>query len=180
MFVLEVDSELKLALIEPSFAKQYLDIVSSQQTYLSRWLAWPPYAKTEDFFLRFIRKSLLDYAEGKSMTCGILYQDNLVGNISFNTINHSLKMAEIGYWLSEVHQGKGIITRSVTKFIDIAFTDFGLEKVQIAAGVENQPSRSVCERLGMKLEGTISHRENLNGRIIDHAVYGLLKAESEY
>ncbi|OEF25575.1 GNAT family N-acetyltransferase [Vibrio rumoiensis] len=175
MFTLEIDSDLRLALIERSFAKQYLEIVSNQQEYLSQWLAWPPHAKTEDFFLRFVRQSLLDYAEGKSMTCVIIYQEKLVGNISFNTINHRLKTAEIGYWLSQEHQGKGIITRAVSKFIDIAFTDLDLEKIQISAGVDNLPSRKVCERLGMKLEGIISNSENLNGRIIDHAVYGLLR-----
>ncbi|MDD9173883.1 N-acetyltransferase [Aliivibrio finisterrensis] len=175
MFTVEIDSELKLALIEPSFAKKYFDIVSKEEAYLSQWLAWPPHAKSEDFFLRFVRKSLLDYAEGKGMVCAMIYQGELVGNVSFNTINHQLKMAEIGYWLSESYQGKGIITRAVSKLIEIAFTDLQLEKIQIAAGENNLPSRKVCERLGMTLEGIISNRENLNGRIINHAIYGLSK-----
>ncbi|MBD1575684.1 GNAT family N-acetyltransferase [Vibrio sp. S11_S32] len=175
MFTIEIDSELKLALIERSFAHKYFEIVSKEEKYLSQWLAWPSHAKSEDFFLRFVRKSLLDYAEGKAMTCGIIYQDELVGNISFNSINHNLKMAEIGYWLRESYQGKGIITRSVSKFINIAFSDLNLEKIQISAGENNIPSRKVCERLGMKLEGVISNCENLNGRIINHAVYGLSK-----
>ena len=38
---------------------------------------------------------------------------------------------------------------------------------------ENLASRAICERLGMKLEGIISNAENLNGRIVDHAIYGL-------
>jgi ribosomal-protein-serine acetyltransferase len=175
MFTLKVDSELKLALVEPSFAQRYLEITSTQREYLSQWLVWPPHAKSEDFFLAFIKKSLIEYAEGKGMVCAMIYKDELVGNISFNTINHNLKMVEIGYWLSENHQGNGIITRAVSKLIDVAFSDLGIEKIQISAGVDNLPSRKVCERLGMKLEGIISNSENLNGRIIDHAIYGLSK-----
>ncbi|MUK49948.1 GNAT family N-acetyltransferase [Aliivibrio fischeri] len=175
MFTLKVDNELNLALIEPSFAPKYLDIVSRQRAYLSQWLAWPPHADSEAFFHSFITKSLLDYAEGKSMVCGMIYQGELVGNISFNSINQNLKTAEIGYWLNEDFQGKGIITRCVAKLIDLAFNELGLNKIQISAAVGNQPSRAVCERLGMTLEGIITSSENLNGRIIDHAIYGLIK-----
>lgn len=101
----------------------------------------------------------------------------LVGNISFNIINHNLKMVEIGYWLSETYQGNGIITRAVSKLIDVAFSDLAIEKIQISVGTDNLPSRKVCERLGMKLEGIISNSENLNGRIIDHVIYGLSRAD---
>ncbi|MCG7497851.1 GNAT family N-acetyltransferase [Vibrio sp. Of7-15] len=175
MFTLNVDDDLKLALVEPSFAPKYLEIVTAQREHLSKWLAWPVHAESEAFFLSFIKKSLHDYADGKSMVCAMIFRGELVGNISFNTINHDIKMAEIGYWLSENHQGNGIVSRAVSKLIDFAFSEMGLEKVQISAAVDNQPSRNVCERLGMQLEGLITNSENLNGRIVDHAIYGLLK-----
>ncbi len=173
MFTLDVDKELKLALVEPKFASRYFSIVSEQREYLSQWLAWPPHAKDEEFFLSFIRRSLHEYAEGKGLVCAMLYHDELVGNISFNTINHELQTVEIGYWLSYDFQGKGIVNRSVAKLIEMAFTDLNMQKVQISASVENQSSRNVCERLGFSLEGILTRAENLNGRIVDHAIYGL-------
>jgi len=48
-----------------------------------------------------------------------------------------------------------------------------MQKVQISVAVDNQPSRKVCERLGFSLEGVITRSENLNGRVVDHAIYGL-------
>jgi ribosomal-protein-serine acetyltransferase len=48
-----------------------------------------------------------------------------------------------------------------------------MQKVEISVAVDNQSSRGVCERLGFKLEGIITRAENLNGRVVDHAVYGL-------
>ncbi|MFM2485712.1 GNAT family N-acetyltransferase [Celerinatantimonas yamalensis] len=173
MFTLDVKQGLELALVHPKFAKQYLKIVSRERDYLSQWLAWPMHAYDEDFFLSFIKHSLHDYADGKSLSCAIIFDGEVVGNISFNSINHELKKVAIGYWLSCDLQGKGIVTRSVAKLIDIAFVDLGMEKVQISAAVHNQPSRSVCERLGFSLEGIITRAENLNGNIVDHAVYGL-------
>ena len=175
MFSLKVDNEISLALVQPSFAPEIYRVVSAQVEYLSQWLAWPQNAYGEEFFLSFIKSSLQDYAEGKSLTCSVFYQNELVGNISFNAIHRSLKKAEIGYWLSHDWQGKGIMTRAVEKMIALAFEQYGLEKVEIHAAERNQPSRALCERLGFTLEGVITNAENLNGRIVNHAVYGLFK-----
>ncbi|WP_428774393.1 GNAT family N-acetyltransferase [Vibrio sp.] len=173
MFKVDIDQRLSLALVEPAFAASYLDIVFAERDYLAEWLAWPLFADSEAFFLTFINKSLHDYADGKSMTCAMVYDNTVVGNISFNSINPDLKKVEIGYWLSAHYQGQGIVTKSVSKLIDIAFEQLDMEKVQISAAVGNQPSRQVCERLGFELEGVISNAEYLNGRIVDHAIYGL-------
>lgn len=173
MFTVEVEEDLELALVEPKFASKYLEIVSSQRDYLGEWLAWPPHAENEEFFQGFIKKSLHDYADGKSLVCAMMYQSEVAGNISFNTINHDLQKVEIGYWLRRDLQGKGIVSKSLSKLINYAFTELDMQKIQISAAVDNQASRSVCERLGFKLEGIITRAENLNGRVVDHAVYGL-------
>jgi ribosomal-protein-serine acetyltransferase len=173
MFTVEVEEGLELALVEPRFAPLYLDIVSRQRDYLGEWLAWPSHAENEEFFLNFIKRSLHDYADGKSLVCAMFYQNELVGNISFNSINHELQTVEIGYWLSCNYQGKGIVTRSVSKLIEIAFTELNMQKVQISVAVNNRASRGVCERLGFKQEGILTRAENLNGKVVDHAVYGL-------
>ena len=173
MFKIKINNDIAIALVQESFAAHYAELVTTQSDYLSQWLAWPPHCKTEQDFRIFIQRSLHDYAEGKSMTCAIVYQGNIVGNCSFNTINHDLKKVTIGYWLSEPEQGKGIVTQVVRKLIEIAFDELDMEKVEISAAVGNSASRAVCERLGCELKGIITQNENLNGRIIDHAIYGL-------
>lgn len=173
MFTLAVNPDLQLALVEPSFAKHYLEIVNQEREYLSEWLGWPPHADSEAFFLEFVKGSLHNYANGKSMSCAMIFQGQLVGNVGFNSISHELKKVEIGYWLSSQYQGKGIVTKSVSALTSYAFRELEMEKIQIAAAKENVKSRSICERLGMTLEGIITNRENINGRIVDHAIYGL-------
>lgn len=173
MFRLAIDARLELALVHTDFAQKYLEIVSEERDYLSEWLAWPPHADNESFFLTFIQRSLHDYADGKSMVCAMLYDGVVVGNISFNSIDYHVKKATIGYWLSSHYTGQGIVTKSVKKLVEIAFKDLKLNKVQISVAEHNKRSRAVCERLGFTLEGIITQAENLNGRIVDHAVYGL-------
>ena len=77
----------------------------------------------------FIHKFLYDYADGKSMVCGIWFNDKLVRNASFNTINNELKKVEIGYWIKESAQGNGIITHVCKTLIEIAFNELKMQKV---------------------------------------------------
>lgn len=177
MFTLNIGPDLQLALVQPSFASCYLDIVTSERAYLAQWLPWANNANDEAFFLSFIAKSLQDYAQGKSMTCALIYKHEVVGNVSFNSINQELKKVEIGYWLSEKYQGMGIMTKAVSFLIEYAFSELSMEKVEICAAADNGPSRRVCERLNMGLEGIISNYENVNGEIIDHAVYGIHRTD---
>ena len=175
MFTLKIDDDIELALVQPSFSPRYVALIKGDFEYLDQWLAWPKHCQTEETFLSFISKSLHDYADGKSLTCAMLYKGTIVGNISINSILKDLKSAEIGYWLCSKYQGKGIVTRAVSALISMAFNQYELEKVQISAAVSNKPSRAVCERLGMTLEGVITNAENLNGRIVDHAIYAAYK-----
>jgi len=177
MFTLNIGPDLQLAIVQPSFASRYLDIVCEERAYLSKWLPWATHANNEAFFLEFVRKSLQGYAEGKSMTCAIVYQHTVVGNISFNHIDQELKKVQVGYWLSEKYQGMGIVTKAVSFLIEYAFAELSMDKVEICAAADNGPSRRVCERLNMTLEGIISNSENVNSEIIGHAVYGIHRTD---
>lgn len=174
LFSIKIDKDISLALVQESFAPIYFKLIKENSTYLGKWLSWPSLCKSEQDSIVFIRNSLHDYADGKSMVCAIWFNEELVGTASFNIINYDLKKVEIGYWIIESAQGNGIITRVCEKLIDIAFHQLKMQKIQISAATENLASRAVCERLGMTLEGVISNAENLNGQIVDHAIYALV------
>ncbi|CAM3424118.1 GNAT family N-acetyltransferase [Parendozoicomonas haliclonae] len=171
MFALRVDQDIELVLATPDLAPQYTSLVEANRDYLNEWLHWPRLCLTEEHFTHFLRDALHQYADGKAMVCAIYYRGELAGNCSFNAINHTLKRANIGYWLAENFQGKGIMTRVCRFLIDYAFTKLDIEKVEIVAAEGNRSSRAVAERLGMTLEGTLSHREKVGDRILSHAYY---------
>lgn len=178
MFTQKITDDLSLALIQPSFAERCWEIVQEQREYLAQWLAWPEKTDSEEQLLDFVKTSLINYANGESMVCAMIYQDDIAGLVSFNRINHVLKKVEMGYWLRQDLQGKGIVTQSVKKLIEIAFNELDMTKAQISCAVDNQPSRAVCERLGFELEGIITQQERIGERILDHAIYGLKRNES--
>ncbi|MFW8589494.1 GNAT family N-acetyltransferase [Glaciecola sp. 2405UD65-10] len=175
MFSLKIHDELCLELINYHRAPEVFSIIEEQNAYLSEWMAWPPHTKEIEHYKNFIKDSLHKYADGKSLVCFILYKSNVVGCIGFNYIDLSLKKVEIGYWLSQHAQGKGIMTSSCKFLIDWAFEYFDIDKVEIPVSEGNMPSRGVCERLGFVQEGVITNAENLNGRIANHIYYAMLR-----
>ncbi len=177
MFKLDVDNEIALVLIDYSMAEVFSEVATRNRDYLCQWLAWPRFCQSPQDFRLFIQRSLHDYADGKSLTCSVWYEGELVGNISFNEINDDLQRATMGYWLSESHQGKGIITRAANAMIEIGFEHLELEKIQLQAATMNLASRSVAERLGMNLEGIITRNEKIGDEYLDHAIYGLSRCE---
>lgn len=178
MFNRTVDDEINLYLVNDAFTERYAELAKENNKYLSQWLAWPGVCTTQNDFKKFVKNSLHQYADGKSMNCAIEFRGEIVGNAGFNTINHDLKKVEIGYWIGKQYQGNGIITRVCQHLIDFAFIKFDMEKVQISAAEDNLPSRAVCERLGMKLEGIITHQEKVGDRILNHAIYGIHRAKA--
>lgn len=176
MFTLRVDEEIELSLVDRVLAPKMVEIILSEKAHLSKWLAWPEFTKSIDDYLEYVAIVCKEYSDGKGMACNILFNGEPVGTVGFNYINYSLKKAEIGYWLSEHSQGKGIMTRCCKHLIQMAFNDLGLDKIEIPVAEENRASRAVCERLGMTSEGVIGNAENLNGRIVSHVYYALYRS----
>ena len=170
MFVYLIDNEIELALVHSSFAKELTELVNAQKDYLGEWLPWVATCD-EKSYRAFVQFALHKYADDKGLDTNIFYQGNLVGGVSLNNLYHHLKKCDIGYWLDQNHQGRGIMTRSVRAIMDIAKDVYGMDVAEIRAGEHNLPSRKVAERLGFEYCGMIYNNEAVNGKILNHAVY---------
>ncbi len=173
MLVLDVDEDIQLSSVQESYAKVYVALARENYDYLARWLVWPPFIKTEEDFGGFISRCKSAFERRDAITFGIIYAGDLIGNIAYKYINTELKKVEVGYWIAASHQGKGIICRACSRLVEYAFADLDMVKVEMCVASGNKPSRAVCERLGMTLEGIITNAEVVQGRVLDHAVYGL-------
>lgn len=170
MFYYEIDDELSLTLVHSSFASQMADIVNAQKEYLGKWLPWANHF-SENSYGEFVKFALHQYADDKAIHTHIIHDNKIIGAVSLNNIYHHLKKAEIGYWLHQDYQGRGVMTLAVRAMMDIAKNIYGMAVVDIKAGEHNTPSRKVAERLGFEFCGIIANNENVNGWIINHAVY---------
>ena len=114
---------------------------------------------------------------GQQLHSLIIYKNQLVGLVGFNTIRKVHQKAEVGYWLAENMQGKGIVTKSVHRLIHYGFHKMNLNRVLIRVNTENIASQNVAKRLHFTYEGTLRQSLKVNDEFADMQVYGLLESE---
>ncbi len=148
---LRVSDSVGLRALRPDDDRPLVQLVEENQEFLARWLAWA-HGYSLETARTFIVKEREGYASGASLTLGLEVEGQLVGVIGLNWIDWRLREAEIGYWLAERHNGRGIMTRACRALIDHAFEALGLRRIVIQAAAGNLPSRAIPERLGFRLE----------------------------
>ncbi len=177
MLGLTVDKDLSLSLIEDRHVNSLFELTHRNRAYLRQWLPWVDGNKTAEDTRSFVKWVLMEFARGTGIHLATWERDQLVGVVGFHKINQRSRRAEIGYWLSEGAQGRGIVTRSCRVLIDHGFNSMNLNKVEILVAPDNTKSAAIPERLGLRKEGLIREAEWLNDRFVDNAVYGVLKSE---
>lgn len=176
---IQVDERISLEFLEEMHAASLLNLVNNNRAYLREWLPWVDAMQTVDHFTGYIRDTKKRAENGTDFGYAIVIDKNIVGRIGLHHINHQNKIGEIGYWIADGWQGRGIITRCCTALIDHAFTTLGLNRIEIKCGVGNIKSRTIPEKLSFTLEGTLRQAEWLNGRFIDLYLYAMLKEDWE-
>lgn len=174
---IKVDNDIQLVLLVPEFTESLFVLTEQNRQYLKQWLGWLDLVQNIEDTQTFIETSIYHHNHHEASSFAILYQGRLVGIAGYNQLDHQHKWGAIGYWLSQSHSGKGIITRVVAKLVEYGFVEQKLDKVEIRCAQHNVQSRKVPERLGFTYEATLRQCEWLYDRYVNHAVYSLLKSE---
>lgn len=175
--IIRVDDTISLEFLEEIHAESLFNLVNGNRAYLREWLPWVDQMQTVANFTYYISDTKKRVADKTDFGYAIIIDKNIVGRIGLHHINYQNRIAEIGYWLADGLQGKGIMTKSCTAIIDHAFKDLGLNRIEIKCGIGNVKSRAIAERLHFKQEGILRQAELLNGQFIDLYLYSMLKEE---
>lgn len=177
MFSHIISDDLQLKLLEKRHADELFILSDNNRKYLREWLPWVDETISVEQSKDFIQFSLNLLAKSNGFNLGIFYKERLVGCIGLHSIDWSNKKTSIGYWLSEGHQGKGIMTKACKSIINYVFNDLSLNRVEIRAAERNIKSRAIPERLNFINEGKVRQAEWLYDHFVDHVVYGMLKED---
>ncbi len=176
---LDVGDGITLARVRSEDAAEIFAVVDSCRDYLREWLRWVDSSRSVKDILAFVERSEKQYAEGKGFQACIRLNWKIVGVIGYVGVDRINQKTEIGYWIDEHHQGRGIVTKATRALTDYAFSEWNLNRVKISAGVENSRSRALAERLGFQFEGIARESEWVNGHFLDHARYAMLRRDWE-
>jgi len=179
MLSLKIAPDVELRLLQLQHAEEVFRVVDAERAYLRQWLPWVDATASVDDTRAFISKSLGELAEGAGLVLGIWCQGRYSGGIGCHRFDLPNRCVEIGYWLAERYQGRGIVTAGCRALLAHLFGELRMERVSLRAMVENDKSRAVAERLGFREEGVMRHAQRRQGRYDDLVVYGLLRAEWE-
>ena len=112
---------------------------------------------------------VVDGDDGDGFQCCIRYRGRIGGVIGFYRVDWFHRSVEVGYWLAEELQGRGLVTRACRALVAHAFGSMDVHRVEIRAGVDNRRSRAVAERLGFRHEGTLREAQRIGERFVDLA-----------
>ncbi|MEH7350859.1 GNAT family N-acetyltransferase [Gottfriedia acidiceleris] len=178
MFKVQLSEDLSINLLTPKYAATLVEALKENQNSLKEWLVWAENIPLiEDYQNSIIPMWLQKFADNNGFEAGIFYKNELVGMLGLHYIDWSNQTTEIGYWLSEQTQGKGIMTRAVEGLVSYCYEELNLNRVVIRAAVENGKSRAIPERLNFKYEGVQREAQRIREKYYDIAVYSMLKKE---
>lgn len=96
--------------------------------------------------------------------------DKAIGSASLN-IDAYMQTAELGYWIDEEAEGRGVVTRACARMIEHA-ESVGVRRLEIRTAVGNSRSAAVAERLGFEREGVLRQALPVGADRLDVAIYG--------
>ncbi len=174
---IKIDEDTELRIPEERYAQKLFALIDANRTYLREWLPWVDQERSVEDTQGFIRGALQQFANNEGFQMGIWYKEQLTGVIGYHSIDWIDRKVEIGYWLAESFQGKGLMTKACKTLVAYAFNELKLHRVEIHCATNNKRSYAIPERLGFQQEGIMRDAEWLYDHFVDLMIYSMLEDE---
>jgi ribosomal-protein-serine acetyltransferase len=172
-----VSHEILLERIDSRDSCPIFEAIQANRDWLAVWLPSVGYTKELKDTQNYISSVISQRDESGNEVYTIWYKGDFAGVIRYLRTDKANEKTELGYWLIEKMQGKGIITSCTKILIELAFEKMMMNRVIIRCAVGNTQSENVALRLGFQFEGIEREGERYNDHFFDIKVFSLLKRE---
>ncbi|MEO7977013.1 GNAT family protein [Flavobacterium sp.] len=132
--------------------------------------------KAEDFLAISLDKEKNN--EGFYFYARDIETNALIGYLCVKTIDYRISKCELGYFIDEDYQGKGITSKMVSAALDFCFNELILNKVFICTSEINIASQRIALKHNFRQEGILRDEfRNGDGTLENTVYFGLLKSE---
>jgi ribosomal-protein-serine acetyltransferase len=169
------DGVVHLRAYRDSDAEGLAEAVRESIATAGPWLSWARAdydTATAQDWIRLCKQAWL-LGDGFEMVIVDAQTDAFLGGMGINQRNREHRFANLGYWVRESAQGRGIVTRAAHLALPWAFEVVGVSRVEIVAAHDNLPSRRAAERIGGSFEGMLRNRLVINDISVDAAMYSV-------
>ncbi|SCL16195.1 Protein N-acetyltransferase, RimJ/RimL family [Micromonospora nigra] len=161
MFAVPLTADAELRPLNPWQAEEFLANLDRSRAHIAPWVA-PSFVATDLDGARHVLQGYADrWARDDGGIWGIWCGGTLVGGVLLVSLNAARGVCEAGCWLEPAAEGRGLVTRAVTRLIDWVVDERGLHRVEWRTDARNARSIAVARRLGMRRDGVL--RELLPG-----------------
>lgn len=120
---------------------------------------------------------LHDQQEHKHYAIVLKETGNVIGKFTFNPWFMD-RTYEIGWIMHPNYTNQGYAFEAASQFLEHGFTTLGLHRIIATCQPENIPSKKLCEKLQMRLEGTFKQCIHVKDDIWwDELFYAILQEE---
>jgi RimJ/RimL family protein N-acetyltransferase len=110
----------------------------------------------------------------------ITADDVAIGSIGLHRREGQHRLtAELGYYVTEQHWGKGITTEAIKQICEFAFIHTDLVRIFAEPFSHNSASCRVLEKAGFQYEGLLRQNCIKKGKILDMRLYSRIKNNNE-
>ena len=115
-------------------------------------------------------------AEQKIYFPFLIINDNdnsITGFIDVKSIDWNIPKAELGCYIDEAYENKGVTTKAMNVITDYCFRTYGFKKLFLRTHHSNHGARKIAESCGFEIEGTIRRDyKTTAGELVDLIYYG--------
>jgi RimJ/RimL family protein N-acetyltransferase len=146
-----------------------------QDPEIPRWTV-VPHGYTEAHARDFISGTSADLATGRELALAIVSAGDgrLLGAIGLANFDWPDLKGEIGYWIAAEARRQAVGSRATRLLAVWALTHLGLERLELLAHPENEPSQRLAERAGFTREGTLRRYRRRHGVREDLVMFSML------
>jgi ribosomal-protein-serine acetyltransferase len=174
MFSYSFADGAELRLLEHHHAEELFALFDRNHAFLRQWLPEWDVQKSLDDCKALIKSSLEQLAANAGFTLGIWSEGRLAGVIGAGRLDWENRSTNLGYWLGESYQGRGLVTGACRAVIDYLFSELKLKRIEVRCATDNPKSSAIPQRLGFAKEGVLRQAQAFDDRFLDIEVYGLL------
>jgi len=174
-------TDWKIDRIENILPEEFYKLIDKNRNHIGK--TFPVTLSNSDSLekaLNFIKVSLdkEKNKEGFHFYARDIKTNNLIGYLCVKTIDYRLSKCELGYFVDEDFQGKGITSKMVAQALDFCFNELLMNKVFICTSEVNLASQRIALRHNFKQEGILRDEfRNGDGELQNSVYFGLLKSE---
>lgn len=171
-----INDKVRMEMAKVNMAQVIFDTINRDREYLKEWLPFVNFTFEVSDTEKFLQSVTSKHNNKDEIYC-IWYNEEFAGLIGFKDTDWVNRKTEIGYWLAQNMQHKGIITNCVKRLIEYAFDKLKMNRIQIKVAEKNARSEAIPLSLNFTYEGTERSGELHGEKSLNLKIYSMLVSD---